>query len=66
MENGKTKFQLVAAIERGKKGEEKKSFWTRIGTAFPNKDGSYNLLFDYLPTDPGTTVQLRKLEPKKD
>ena len=65
MKNGKKKFQLVAAVERGQ-GEDKKSFWTRIGTAFPNKDGSYNLRFDYLPTDPGTTIQFREVQPKKD
>ena len=27
-----------------------KGFWTRIGTAFQNQDGSWNLRFDYLPT----------------
>jgi hypothetical protein len=56
--------QLVAAIERGE-GEDKKTFWTRIGVAFENRDGSWNLRFDYLPARPGdTTVQLRDFEPK--
>jgi hypothetical protein len=36
-----------------------KGFWTRIGTAFRNQDGSWNLRFDYLPTDPSVTVQMR-------
>ena len=36
-----------------------KGFWTRIGTAFQNQDGSWNLRFDYLPTDPAMTVQMR-------
>jgi hypothetical protein len=58
--------QLVAAVERGE-GDEKKSFWTRIGTAFENKDGSWNLLFDFIPTNTGrTTIQLRDIEPKQD
>jgi hypothetical protein len=63
--NGKNMKQVVAAIERGE-GENKKTFWTRIGVAFENRDGSYNLLFDYLPARmEGTTVQLRDFEPKE-
>ena len=42
---------------------QEKGFWTRIGTAFENNDGSWNLLFDYLPTESSTTIQMR--EPKK-
>ncbi len=39
----------------------KKSSWTRIGTAFTNKDGSLNLRFDYLPTSLAeTTIQVRE------
>jgi hypothetical protein len=26
-----------------------KSFWTRVGAAFPNKDGSVNVFLDALP-----------------
>ena len=68
MANGKKMKQPVAAIERGE-GEAKKTFWTRIGVAFENRDGSWNLLFDYLPAKvDGTTVQLRDFaasEPKE-
>lgn len=53
------KRELYGAIRR--EGSEK-NFWTRIGTAFENKDGSWNLLFDYIPTSPDTTIQMR--EPK--
>lgn len=64
MANGKNMKQLVAAIDRGE-GEEKKTYWTRIGVAFENRDGSWNLRFDYLPARPGeTTVQLRDFESK--
>ena len=64
MANGKKMKQLVAAIERGE-GEAKKTFWTRIGVAFENRDGSWNLLFDYVPARmDGTTVQLRDFEAK--
>ena len=57
--------QLVAAIERGE-GDEKKTFWTRIGVAFENRDGSYNLRFDFIPARlDATTVQLRDFEAKE-
>ena len=55
----KAKRELYGAIRR--EGSEK-NFWTRIGTAFENKDGSWNLLFDYIPTSSDTTIQMR--EPK--
>jgi len=63
--NGKNMKQIVAAIERGE-GEEKRSYWTRIGVAFENRDGSWNLRFDYLPARAGdTTVQLRDFDAKE-
>jgi hypothetical protein len=46
--------QLVAVVQRGEA-----SYWTRIGVAFENRDGSWNLRFDFVPTAPGTTIQLR-------
>jgi hypothetical protein len=49
--------QLVAAVTRNEK-----SYWTRIGIAFQNGDGSWNLLFDFVPTDVGTTIQLRDVK----
>ena len=62
--NDKKMMQIVGAVERTV-GEEKKSFWTRIGTGFQNKDGSWNLRFDYLPTaQVETTIQLRDIDPK--
>ena len=57
--------QLVAGVERGE-GDKKKTFWNRIGTAFENKDGSWNLLFDYFPTNAATTVQIRPVDKKDD
>jgi hypothetical protein len=47
---------LFGVVQR--EGMEK-GFWTRIGTAFQNQDGSWNLRFDYLPTAPGVTIQMR-------
>lgn len=52
---------LFGVVQR--EGMEK-GFWTRIGTAFQNQDGSWNLRFDYLPTDRAVTIQMRP--PKTD
>ena len=32
-------------------GDSRKCIWTRIGTAFVNKDGSINAFLDSLPLD---------------
>lgn len=59
-------MQLVAVTERGE-GDQKRGFWTKIGVAFENRDGSWNLRFDYLPTRPDvTTIQMRPFNPKDD
>ena len=57
--------QLVAAVERGE-GNDAKSYWTRIGVAFENRDGSWNLRFDYFPANPATTIQMRDIEPREE
>jgi hypothetical protein len=54
--NMKEIFGIVKRNER--------NYWTRIGVAFENsRDGSWNLLFDFLPTSSSTTVQLRDPKP---
>jgi len=35
----------------------KKTYWTRVGRAFVNKDGSFNILLDALPL--GGKLQIR-------
>lgn len=48
-------------------GRNDKNHWTRIGVAFPNKDGSLNLKLDLLPTDfAKTTIQIRDPRPRDD
>jgi hypothetical protein len=43
------------------------SYWTRIGTAYRNRDGSFNLRFNYLPADlASTTIQVREPRAKAD
>lgn len=48
------------------RGKGQKSSWTRIGTGFENKDGSFNLRLDALPiTNPETgTADLHMRLPK--
>ena len=57
--------QIVAVVERGE-GSDAKRFWTRIGVAFENRDGSWNLRFDYFPIDSKTTVQLRDIDARDE
>ncbi|MCZ7618394.1 MAG: hypothetical protein M5U32_08805 [Myxococcota bacterium] len=54
---------LFGVVQR--EGMEK-GFWTRIGTAFQNQDGSWNLRFDYLPTDRAVTIQMRPTRTGED
>lgn len=54
-------MELFGVVRR--EGSDR-DFWTPIGTGFENKDGSWNLLFDYFPSAAGTTVQMRP--PKAD
>jgi len=66
MSNARTNMkQIAAVVERGE-GADAKKFWTRIGVAFENRDGSWNLRFDYFPTNPATTVQLRDIDERED
>jgi hypothetical protein len=58
-------MQLVGALQRTT-GDNKKTWWTKIGVAFENRDGSWNLRFDYLPTQlTNTTIQMREMDPKQ-
>ncbi len=50
-------MELWGAVPRG---EGKADLWTRIGTAFQNRDGSWNLRLNFFPLDPRTTVQMRE------
>jgi hypothetical protein len=63
--NDKKMMQLVGAVQRNV-GDDKKTWWTRIGVGFQNRDGSWNLRFDYLPTRLSeTTIQLREMDSKE-
>ncbi len=45
-------------------GESKKSIWVRIGIAFLNRDGSYNVKLDALPMN--GTLQVRDWPPPNE
>ena len=57
------KAQMKAIFGIVNTGSSKKGFWTQIGVAFVNSDGSLNLKFNYLPADLATTtIQVRDQE----
>ena len=59
--------QIVGAVERTNREGVKKTYWSRIGVAFENSDGSWNQQFDYFPTNVHpTTIQLRDFDPREE
>jgi len=57
-------MEILGVVNRG---EGKKRYSTRIGTAFKNRDGSLNLRFNYLPADlSSTTIQVREPRARDD
>jgi len=42
------------------RGENRKAFWMPIGSAWTNKDGSFNLRLDAFPIDGKIVVRPRK------
>ncbi len=55
--NDNDRLAIVGVVNFEHEGEAK-SRWTTLGTAFQNKDGSFNLRFEYMPVT-GATVQIR-------
>jgi hypothetical protein len=60
--------QMMESLGVVSRSENKASYWTRIGTAFRNRDGvSYTLRFNYFPADlSNTSIQLREPRAAKD
>lgn len=57
--NRDVKYQNIFVIHDKDKGDgEKISFWTKVGVAFENKDGSYSLDLSALPV--GGRLHMRK------
>ena len=65
--NSKNKMMKLVAVVQYGEGDNKKSRWTNIGVAFENRDGSWNLRFDYVPTNmTDTTIQMRAFAPRTE
>ena len=65
--NQKKMKRIVGAVEYTTSDGETKARWTQIGVAFENRDGSWNLRFDYLPTNMAdTTIQMRPFDPRSE
>jgi hypothetical protein len=54
-----TRLAVYSIVER--EGMDK-SFWTKVGAAFKNRDGSYNIHLDALPCN--GKLHMREPEPK--
>jgi hypothetical protein len=50
--------EIFGIVERGES-----SYWTRIGAALENRDGSWSLRFDYLPAR--GDIKLRMVEQRR-
>jgi hypothetical protein len=51
---GRKPWAAYNIVERGEK-----HFWNRVGSAFKNRDGSYNIYLDALPRD--GKIQIREI-----
>jgi hypothetical protein len=59
--------KLVGAVEYKTADGAERSHWTILGVAFENRDGSWNLVFNYLPARlDKTTIQLRDFDDSKE
>ncbi len=58
MEQGKLKFVYVIT------GKGERRFWTKVGVAFVNRDGSLNCKLDSLPVD--GELHIRDYTPRED
>jgi hypothetical protein len=54
--NGESMKMVYTVVDRG----PGKTFWTRVGVGFVNRDGSINLRLDAIPTN--GTLQIRDYE----
>jgi hypothetical protein len=53
-------FKIVYTVVNNKD----RSYWVRIGACFLNKDGSWNVKLDAIPTN--GTLQIREQEERRD
>ncbi len=58
---GRKPWAAFNIVERGEK-----RFWNRIGSAFKNRDGSYNIFLDSLPRDGKVQIREDDREQRKE
>jgi hypothetical protein len=58
------KYKHIWMVEGDETGAEKKSFWTKVGVAFENKDGSYSINLSALPVN--GRLQMRDPKPREE
>ena len=51
---------------KGKEGKDPKSIWTKVGTAFENKDGSVNVYLNALPVNGKLQIRERKEKDERE
>ncbi len=44
----------------GIKQRGEQSYWTRIGVAFVNRDGSLSVQLEFIPSDPDISIHIRE------
>jgi hypothetical protein len=59
MDTNMKKMQAVYAVVPKPEG---KDVWLRVGSAFPNRDGSMTVLLDAIPTN--GRLQIREYQPR--
>ena len=59
MADKKKNYGVYTIVERSEK-----SFWVRVGTAFPNRDGSLNVFLDALPVN--GRLHVREMETRAE
>lgn len=60
METNAKRMQAVYAVVPKPEG---KDVWLRVGSAFPNRDGSLTVLLDAIPTN--GRLQIREYQPRE-
>ena len=54
---------IAFCVRDAGEGDDAKSFWTRIGAAFENKDKSLSVVLDALPVNGKIVLQVPKEKP---
>lgn len=62
-----TKMKVAYHIKKETRNGEERSFFNRIGVAFVNKDGSFNVRLDCIPApeDGAYLIHIRDYEPRE-